>query len=76
MEPSIKKEEEVRRDLPTKVYVDNQGNERIISCGMVQLPNGTLNYNQFAVLIPRGSIKKLIGRELKFGDEPVTLKPE
>lgn len=28
------------------------------------------------ILIPNGSIKKLIGRELSFSDEPVELKEE
>ena len=31
---------------------------------------------EMSIELPKGSIKKLIGRELTFGDEPVELKEE
>lgn len=34
----------------------------------------TTSASDFAIRLPNGSIKKLIGRDLKFGDEPVELK--
>ena len=32
--------------------------------------------NPFAIVIPKGSIKKLIGRDLSWEDNPVELKEE
>ena len=45
-------------------FKDNNGNMAL------------LGYNSKYVLLPKGSIKKLIGRELTFEDEPVELKEE
>lgn len=49
--------------------------ERYIHCWSIWRRNfagETMNY----VMLPKGSIKKLIGRELSFTDEPVELKEE
>lgn len=35
--------------------------------------NKYLSYSGEAIKLPHGSIKKLIGRELKFGNDPVEL---
>ena len=32
--------------------------------------------NPFAIVLPKGTIKKLIGRDLDWSDEPVELKGE
>lgn len=54
------------------VAVSYSGAE-IIFRNKPKLKDKYLSYSGEAVKLPRGAIKKLIGRELKFGDDPVKL---
>jgi len=58
------------------VAVNEKGNEIISDAKLTKTKNGSLwitggYYN--LVVLPKGSIKKLIGRELSFNDKPVEL---
>lgn len=62
------------------VAVDRNGTERIFS-DYVKPKRGY--YTEYlgqwigiGIIVPKGSIKKLIGRDLTWGDEPVELKNE
>lgn len=61
--------------------VDLEGNEFISSIKPEKIyVNIAINISKFPfrelIYIPKGSIKKLIGRELSWDDEPVELKEE
>lgn len=54
------------------VTVDKIGEELISRTEPFRVGDYWIGYSIF--LLPKGSIKKLIGRELSFTDEPVELK--
>ena len=54
------------------VTVDKIGEELISRTEPFRVGDYWIGYSIF--LLPKGSIKKLIGRELSFSDEPVELK--
>ena len=66
------------------VAVDKDGSERIFEqkprrfaqCVWVSTHNDYRNRFYDFVELPKGSIKKLIGRELSWSDEPVELKED
>lgn len=54
------------------VSVTRNGNEAIFK-NKPRMKEGYLSYSGEMILLPPGSIKKLTGKDLKFGDEPVEL---
>ena len=56
------------------VEVDKIGEELISRTEPFRVGDYWIGYSIFQ--LPKGSIKKLIGRELSFSDEPVELKEE
>lgn len=54
------------------VSVTRNGNEAIFK-NKPRMKEGYLSYSGEMILLPPGSIKKLTGKELKFGDEPLEL---
>ena len=54
------------------VAVDKIGEELISRTEPFRVGDYWISYSIF--LLPKGSIKKLIGRELSFSEEPVELK--
>ena len=73
------------------VCVDGHGDERVFPCEPYKnFPNLPLDINwgsrwttgsidreyRMGVLLPKGTIKHLIGRELSYSDDPVKLKIE
>ena len=59
------------------VGINGNGNEIISDAKLTKSKDGSLwikggYYN--LIILPKGSIKKLIGRELEWSDEPVELK--
>lgn len=58
------------------VAVDNSGNEYIFDVKPVRFGAAwdTRHMDEQLIVLPNGSIKKLIGRELTWEDEPVELE--
>lgn len=56
------------------VAVDKIGEELISRTEPFRVGDYWIGYSIF--LLPKGSIKKLIGRDLSYDDEPVELKEE
>ena len=58
------------------VAVDKDGREFIYECKPIRHNNGAWQDHIWdeVIELPQGTIKKLIGRELTWNDEPVELK--
>lgn len=54
------------------VAITKYGNEALFK-NKPKVKEGNLSYSGEMILLPPGSIKKLTGKELKFGDEPLEL---
>lgn len=55
------------------VAITRNGNEALFK-NKPMVKEGNLSYSGEMILLPPGSIKKLTGKDLKFGDEPVELQ--
>ena len=64
----------------TYLCVDKDGTERIIECEVYCGRGGDEEcwdydpHNDVCIELPKGTIKKILGRELTWEDEPVELK--
>lgn len=55
------------------VAITRNGNEALFR-NRPKIKEGNLSWAGEMILLPPGSIKKLTGKDLKFGDEPIELQ--